>query len=261
MAEDLRDIEPLRPLLEHRPLALLSDIDGTLAPIVPHPEDAAVTPRARQAILALMEADVRVAFVTGRPLDTARQMAGIEDAYYAANHGLDVWAAGMRETPDEVRPYVAWARDVLQEIGPIDVSGVVVEDKGAILAFHYRRADVEADALAAIRSAIAGSEAAKHFRVQEGRKVYELRPPLQINKGTAARSLTERMGAKAVLAMGDDVTDLQMFEAVRAMGVPSAVVGVWNEESPEVVESADYFVRGVPGVEWLLEELVRVTGG
>jgi trehalose 6-phosphate phosphatase len=90
--------------------------------------------------------------------------------------------------------------------------------------------------------------------------VYELRPPLQIDKGTAARSLAERMGAKAILALGDDVTDLQMFEAVRAMTVPSVVIGVWNEESPEVAESADYFVRGVPGVEWLLEELVRVMG-
>jgi trehalose 6-phosphate phosphatase len=136
---------------------------------------------------------------------------------------------------------------------------VVVEDKGEILAFHYRRADVEADALAAIRSAIASSETAKHFAVQEGRKVYELRPPLQINKGTAARELAERMGAKAVLAMGDDVTDLLMFEAVRAMPVPSVVVGVWNEEWPEVVESGDYFVRGVPGVEWLLDEMVRIV--
>jgi trehalose 6-phosphate phosphatase len=260
MAEELRDIEPLRPLLEHRPLALLSDIDGTLAPIVPHPDDAHVTTRARAAILALIEGGVRVAFVTGRPLDTARRMVDIPEAYYAANHGLDVWADGREETPEEVRPYVGWAREVLREIEPIDVSGVVVEDKGAILAFHYRRADVEVDALAAIRSAIASSETARHFQVQEGRKVYELRPPMEINKGTAARSLAERMGAKAVLAMGDDVTDLQMFEAVRAMQAPSVVIGVWNEESPEVVESADYFVRGVPGVEWLLEKLVRVTG-
>ena len=261
MAEELRDIEPLRPLLEHPPLALLSDIDGTLAPIVPHPDDARVTARAREAIRALIEVGVRVAFVTGRPLDTARRMVDTEDAYYAANHGLDVWADGRAEMPEAVRPYFGWARDVLREIGPIDVSGVIVEDKGAILAFHYRRADVEDDALASIRAAIASSEAAKHFRVQEGRKVYELRPPLEINKGTAARSLAERMGAKAVLAMGDDVTDVQMFEAVREMRVPSVVIGVWNEESPEVVKCADYFVRGVPGVEWLLEELVRAIRG
>lgn len=258
MAEELRDISPLRPLLEHRPLALLSDIDGTIAPIVSHPDDSAVTSRAREALLLLIDAGIRVAFVTGRPLETARRMVAIEEAYYATNHGLDVWVPeGGRETPVEVRPYVDWARDVLREIGDIDTEGVVLEDKGAILAFHYRLAADTATALTAIKSAIARSETAKRFRVQEGRKVYELRPPLLINKGTAAQMLATRMGAASVLTMGDDVTDFEMFEGVRTMGLPNAVVGVWNAEEPEVVNQADYFVRGVAGVEWLLDQLVR----
>ena len=256
MTEELREIAPLLPLLEHRPLVLLSDIDGTLAAIVPHPEDARVTPRARECLHSLIEAGVRVAFVTGRPLEVARRMVGIEGPWFAANHGLDLFVEGRRETPEEVRPYVSWARDVLREIGTIDFPGVLIEDKGAILAFHYRRSDDEGGALAAIKLAVARSEAARRFRVQEGRKVYELRPPLAIDKGTAARSLAERMGAAAVLAMGDDVTDLRMFEEVRGMALPGAVIGVWNEEAPEVVESADWFVRGVTGVEWLLGELV-----
>lgn len=258
MAEELRDIAPLRPLLEHRPLVLLSDIDGTLAPIVPHPEDASITPRAKEAILQLIDAGVRVAFVTGRPLATARRMAGIEEAFYATNHGLEVWAPeGGVETPEEVRPYVGWARDVLREIGGIDAQGVVVEDKGAIIAFHYRLAEEPDAALAAIKGAIGRSAAARHFAVQEGRKVFELRPPLLIHKGTAARMLAARMGAASVLTMGDDVTDFEMFDGVRSLGVPNAIVGVWNAEEPEAVERADYFVRGVVGVEWLLGELVK----
>jgi len=262
MAEELRDITPLRPLLEHRPFALLSDIDGTLAPIVPHPEDGAVTPRAREALLLLIDAGVRVAFISGRPLDAARQMTGIEEAHYATNHGLDVWVPESgRETPVEVQPYIEWAREVLTEIGVIDDEGVVIEDKGAILAFHYRLARNPDFALAAIKSAVAKSETAKKFRVQEGRKVFELRPPLMINKGTAAQMLVTRMGAASVLTMGDDVTDFEMFEGVRTIGLPSAVVGVWNAEEPEVVNRADYFVRGVAGVEWLLGELVVVTRG
>ncbi len=260
MAEELRDIAPLRPLLEHRPLALLSDIDGTIAPIVPLPDDSAVTPRAREAILRLIDGGVRVAFVTGRPLETARRMVGIEEAYYATNHGLDVWAPGVgRETPVEVRPYVHWARDVLREIGGIDAEGVVIEDKGAILAFHYRMAPDAEVALTAIKSAILRSEASEHFAVQEGRKVYELRPPLLINKGTAAQMLVTRMGAASVLTMGDDITDFEMFEGVRTLGLPHAVVGVWNAEEPEVAERADYFVHGVVGVEWMLGELVRIV--
>lgn len=259
MAEELRDIAPLRSLLEHRPLALLSDIDGTLAPIVSRPEDASITPRARKAILQLIDAGVRVAFVTGRSPAMARRMAGIEEAFYATNHGLEVWVPeGGIETPEEVRPYVGWARDVLGEIGgAVDAQGVVIEDKGAILAFHYRLAEDDAAALAAIKAAIARSESARHFSVQEGRKVFELRPPLLVNKGTAARMLAARLGAGSVLTMGDDTTDFEMFDGVRSLGVPNAIVGVWNAEEPEVVERADYFVRGVVGVEWLLGELVR----
>jgi trehalose 6-phosphate phosphatase len=217
MAEELRDIAPLRPLLEKRPLALVSDIDGTLAPIVSHPDNASVTPRSRAAIQRLIERGVKVAFVTGRPLDTARRMTGIEDAIYAANHGLDVWVDGHVETPEQVFPYVAWARSVLAEIGDVKSPGVIIEDKGAILAFHYRLAPDDGAALGAILAAINRSETAKHFSIQEGRKVLELRPPLEINKGTAARAQVQRMGAAAVIGMGDDLTDIQMFDGIRGL--------------------------------------------
>lgn len=261
MAEELRDIEPLRPLLEKRPLALVSDIDGTLAPIVPHPEDASVTLRARTAIQGLIRLGVKVAFVTGRPLDTARRMAGIQKAYYAANHGLDVWVEGQVETSAKVLPYVSWARQVLAEIGEIASPGVVIEDKGAILAFHYRLAPDDTAALGAILAAVNRSAAAKHFSIQEGRKVLELRPPLEVNKGTAACDLVTRMGAAAVVGMGDDLTDIQMFEGIRGLRVPGVLIGVWNLELPEVVEAADYFVRGVEGVEWMLEEMAKAMSG
>jgi trehalose 6-phosphate phosphatase len=130
------------------------------------------------------------------------------------------------------------------------------------VAFHYRMAASEEEALAAIRSAIEGSEAAPHFRMQEGRKVIELRPPLAIDKGTAARSLLERMRARSVLAMGDDSTDVDMFRAVRSLDLRNAVVAVRNEEATrEVLANADYFVQGVEGVEWLLGELLRAIRG
>jgi trehalose 6-phosphate phosphatase len=261
MAEELRDVAPLLPLLEERPFTLLSDIDGTLAPIVSNPEDARVTARAENALRELVEAGVLVALVTGRSLEVARGMVDVPGAYFAANHGLDIFADGLVETPDEVRPYVAWAREVLRDTRTIEAPGVVIEDKGPVVAFHYRMAASEDDARAAIRLAIAGSEAASRFRVQEGRKVIELRPPLDIDKGTAARALVARMGARSVLAMGDDATDVDLFRAVREMDVRSAIVAVRNEEAtPEVLANADYFVEGVAGVEWLLGELVRVKG-
>jgi trehalose 6-phosphate phosphatase len=261
MAEELRDIEPLRPLLTRKPLAIFSDIDGTLAPIVPHPEDARISARARDAILQLIGEGVRVAFVTGRALEKARAIVDIPGAYIAANHGLNVAADGHVHTPDEVRPYVEWAQQVVRDASDLHIPGVVVEDKGPVVAFHYRMADSEEEARAAIQAVVAASEAAAHFRLQEGRKVIELRPPLAIDKGTAVETLAGQMGAQSVLTIGDDATDLDMFRGVRnlqAVGVPGASVAVWsNEVQPVVLENTDYFVRGVEGVEWLLEELVK----
>ncbi len=261
MAEELRNIEPLLPLLSLQPFAILSDIDGTLAPIVPNPEDARISPRARDAIRQLIGQGVRIAFITGRTLDKARSMVDIPEAYFAANHGLHIATDGDNWTPEEVRPYVEWARQVIHDASRRNLSGVTVEDKGPVVAFHYRRANSEEDARAAIRAAVAASEAAAHFRVQDGRKVIELRPPLAIDKGTAVATLIRRIGAKSVLAIGDDTTDLDMFRGVRELseaGLAGASVAVWSDEvEPLILETTDYFVRGVEGVEWLLEELAK----
>jgi len=261
MAEELRDIEPLRPLLDRKPFAILSDIDGTLAPIVANPEDAHISPRARDALLVLIELGAGVGFITGRALEKAREIVDIPGAYFAGNHGLNIAADGLAEAPEELRPYVAWAQQVIRDASGIKIPGVIVEDKGPVVAFHYRMADEEEPARAAIERAIGLSEAARNFRVQQGRKVIELRPPIAIDKGTAVETLAMRLGAESVLTMGDDATDLDMFRgagALRERGIPAASVAVWSYEvQPEVLEGTDYFVRGVEGVEWMLEEIVK----
>ncbi len=261
MAVELRDIGPLRPLLAAKALAVLSDIDGTLAPIVANPEDARITGRAHAALARLIERGVGVGLITGRDLDKALEMTRLPGARIAANHGLTVYADGEINTPDEVIPFIAGARDVLAEIGAIDAPGVFTEDKGPIIAFHYRNAADEESAVRAIHAAIEKSASASLFRVQKGRKVIELRPPLAIDKGTAARDLIRATGAAAVICMGDDATDIDMFQAVRASGIRSAIIAMANDEESGVMEEADYFVPGVEGVGWLLEEILRALPG
>ena len=258
-AVPLTAIEPLRPLLTVKPLGLFSDIDGTLSPIVEHPEDARVTPRCRDLLLELIGNGVRVALITGRELDVARSMAGLEGASYAASHGLDFWIDGSIEKRVAVGGYAALVDRVVKEAGGLAELGITIERKGAGIAFHYRRAADEAAALAGIERAIESTEAARQFQRIEGRKVVELRPDVEASKGTAARRLAHRLGVKSIICLGDDRTDVDMFQSVAALeeeGLEARSVAVMSPEiHADVLAAADYTVEGIGGVEWLLAEL------
>ena len=260
MAVELTNIEPLRAIIETQPLGIFSDIDGTLAPIVSNPADAAISPRAKDLLRRLIERGVKVALVSGREIEKAREIAALDGAAYAGNHGLHLWVEGRVETTESVQPYVKQAREVLVRIGDIQYPGVSVEDKGPVLAFHYRNADDQVGAREAILLAIQKAEGAGAFGVYEGRKVIELRPPLAINKGTAIVHLAEQLAIRSAIAIGDDMTDVDMFrgvEELRRQGMLGANVAVWSDEaSPELLDVTEYYVRGVPGVEWLLEQIL-----
>jgi trehalose 6-phosphate phosphatase len=205
----------------------------------------------------MIDAGVVVGLVTGRPLEKARAMAGIERAAYATNHGLEIWLDGQAQSTAEVDEYAAAARRVLEEVAGLSGDGVVVEDKGPVLAFHYRQAVDQNRARSRILESIRAAPASAGFVVHEGRKVVELRPPLALNKGTALTDLAGRLGCGSVLCVGDDTTDIDMFRAANEGGLPAASVAVANvEAAPELLEAADFRVEGVAGVEWLLGELL-----
>ncbi|TET98819.1 MAG: trehalose-phosphatase [Dehalococcoidia bacterium] len=262
MARALTSIEPLLPVIRRRPLGLLSDIDGTLSPIVARPEDAAVPDAIREALRRLAARGVKVALITGRSLDTARRMVGLDDVAYAADPGLTVWLARRREAAAGMGEYEAPDRPAEGDLQGLSqtVPGVQLENKGALLAVHYRRAEGPG-AREAILEALGRSQAAQRFRVQEGRMMVELRPPLRADKGTAMEMLIAHLGLQGAICLGDDITDIDMFAALRqqrAEGLAGAAVAVVSKEAaPEVEQAADYTVEGPEGVEWLLTEMVR----
>jgi trehalose 6-phosphate phosphatase len=249
--------------LRQEPFGLLSDIDGTLAPIVPRPEDAAVPEETRALLRGLVEKGVRVALVTGRSLESALQIAGVEGVAFAAEHGLRLWIDGRLEAAPGLAEYEALAGQAQAELRQTerDVSGVQVENKGPLLAIHYRRAKEPPAAREAVLEAVERSTAARRFRLHEGRMVVELRPPLDVDKGTAAVTLIERLGLRGAVCLGDDITDIDMFAAVsgeRAQGLAAITVAVVSEEAtPELLQAADYSLEGTEGVRWLLGEMLR----
>lgn len=220
--------------------ALFFDVDGVLAPIVSRPEDARVPDETRTELRRLAGRYGLVACVSGRTSADARAIVGLEELVYVGEHGLEL---------DQEAP--RWRAQVRAFADTVDWP---VEDKGLTLSFHYRNA---IDEEAAEQTLLAVAERARNEGLvpRFGRKVLEIRPPVDANKGTAVRYLLEQRGLRRALYAGDDSTDLDAFRALDEAVDLAVKVAVASPESPQGLrESADVVV-GTPAE--LLETVLR----
>ncbi len=246
-----------RALLAEGPAALLTDVDGTLAPIVLRPELARVDPRARAALRRLVRRLALVAVVTGRSAAEARRLVGIPGVVYVGNHGIEALHGRRRWRHPDVGRTLPLLRSTIDELASLlQRDDVRCEIKGLGASLHYRGAADPAATRAAILAALASLPWAAALRVTEGRQVVELRLPIAANKGTAAACLIRRHGLRSALFLGDDRTDLDAMETLRLAresGVRTLNVAVASSEAPpEVVAAADGVVEGVDEVAALL---------
>ena len=235
--------------------AILCDIDGTLAPIVLDPEEATVPDETRAVLREVASQYALVACITGRRALEARWIVGIEELTYSGNHGLELLRPGATEP--ELDPAVAdgarRARDFVLGLDADDVSAAQLhlENKGPIQALHWREAtDQEAAEKGA--KAIARQAKAAGLMPHWGRKVLEIRPVADIDKGTATERLLDGPPIDRALFGGDDRGDLDAFAALGRMAEEGrlravARIGVLSDEGPpELAEQADAAVSG-PG--------------
>jgi trehalose 6-phosphate phosphatase len=254
-----------------RRAALLCDIDGTIAPIVRRPDDAVVPPRTRELLAGLVRRIGLVAFVTGRGLDDGRRMIPLDGAVYVGTHGLErLDGDGTRLLEPDAEPYVA----VIQEIAEaatrdLDVAaqGLVIENKRTVVAVHYRLAADKGAAERAILAKVVEPARARGLTISTGHFVYEVRPPVPVNKGTATARLLREGDYLAGLFCGDDLTDVTGFAAIHEWGAGQrfraacAVAAVTAETPPEVTAGADVLVRATGGVSEVLGRLLEAAGG
>jgi trehalose 6-phosphate phosphatase len=259
------NVDALAPLIaDPARAAILLDIDGTLAPIVERASEARVPEPTRQLVKLLANRYGLVACVSGRRASEARAMVSIGTISYIGSHGAELLRAGWTE-PVLDREVEEWMRRV-QEFGrELDTADlrrqrVRVEDKGAIVAFHWRGARDEDAARAAVDAVAARAEAAG-LRTHWGRKVLEVRPPVRIDKGAGIAALLADTDVDSALYVGDDRTDLDAFRTLTEMAAQGRLkravrVGVRSDESPGEIEiEADFVVDGTAGVRDLLELL------
>jgi trehalose 6-phosphate phosphatase len=254
-------IATCRTVLARRPSGLFADIDGTLSPIAPTPEGAIVPDRIRAALATLAgRVDLLVA-ITGRGVDDARRLVGLDQIGYVGNHGLERWHEGRVVVHRRAEPYVPLVAGALRDLArAVPLAGLIFEDKGATASIHYRLAPDPAAARAALLRAIERSPSASGLRAVDGRLVLNLLPPLRLDKGYAVEELVREHDLRGVLFLGDDVTDLDAFRALRRLragqDIETLGVGVFSPEGPpELAELADVSVDGVDAVAALLEAL------
>lgn len=207
--------------------AVVLDVDGTLAPIVQRPEEAAVPAEARRELVDLVSRYALVACVSGRTGDDARRLVGVEGMRYVGSHGLEL-------APEAER----WRGEIHRFAASVDWP---VEDKGLTVSFHYREAENEDEALDYLKD-VAERARAAGLVPRFGRKVLEIRPPVQADKGTAVTQLLQESGLGRALYAGDDTTDIDGFRALDGLEL-GVRIAVSSDEAPsELVSAADIVV-------------------
>ena len=238
---------------DNRQLAVFLDYDGTLTPIVSHPEKALLSDSTRQTLQALaMQA--WVAILSGRDLDDVRQRVDIATITYGGSHGFDIAGPnGLRkEMATEFLPRLDM---VEQELGKqlAGIAGARLERKRFSIAAHYRNVN-ESDVSKVERAVSEVAARHRKLRKMDGKKVYELLPDIDWDKGKAVLWLLENQGLERAkvrpIYIGDDRTDEDAFRALGQRGV-----GILVSEEPRPT-AASYSLKDTTEVECFLRELV-----
>jgi trehalose 6-phosphate phosphatase len=220
--------------------ALCFDVDGTLAPIVPRPEDARVPDGTRSQLRRLAARYALVACVSGRPGEVARAIVGVPELVYVGEHGLelDPEAEAWRERIRSFAAAAPWP----------------AEEKPLSAAFHYRTAPDEQAARHELERVEADARAAG-LRTRWGRLVLEVLPPIETTKRTAVAHLLAQGGLHRALYAGDDSTDLDAFAALDGLEVGVRVAVVSPESPAALSERADVVLDSPAALVELLAEL------
>jgi trehalose 6-phosphate phosphatase len=243
---------------------LAFDFDGTLAPIVDHPDDAQLADAVAQR-LARLAGRFPVAIVTGRSVGDVRARLGAFTPHYlvgnhGAEHAADLGdAAGPQRWAAALQPL----RIAVAEQQPLLAAvGVGVEDKALSIAFHYRQAADAGRARAAIRAVLgAAMRAAPALRLHtfDGKRVVNVVAAGAPDKAHAVQRLVARSGARGALFAGDDVNDEPVFAAAPEGWVTVRIGGASDDEGRPPTR-ARWTLDGPHQMPRLLDRLLALAG-
>jgi alpha,alpha-trehalase len=252
----LAEFETLAQRLQNHTVALFTDYDGTLTPIVERPEDAVLSAAVR-SLLSHIAQHCTVAIISGRDLADVQQLVDLEQLYYAGSHGFDIAGPALRQQQEEAQaslPELDAATLQLRD-QVADLPGVRVERKKFAIAIHYRGASPEvAQQVQAIVDKVQAD--GSNLRLSQGKKIFELQPDVPWNKGYAILWLLEQLQLKedmvVPLYLGDDTTDEDGFQALRDRGI-----GIRVGPAHEATQAA-YTLSDPEAVQQFLQRLLSL---
>lgn len=243
------------------------DIDGTLSPIAPTPDEAGIYP----GVLSLLERakkHAQIAILTGRSIDDGAGMLNIDGLTYIGTHGME-WSEGLPWLhPVEIIPealnYYEPGKYLLDLVEQhlSKLPGVIVQRKRIGGTIHYRLSPDPTEARQKLLSLLRRPAQQVNMQLSEGKFALEIRVPLPIHKGRAVRQIVERYGLNAIVFAGDDRTDLDAIIEITRMrkeGISALSVVVQHHDTlPELLAQTDIVVQEVPGMVELLREMVSI---
>ncbi len=246
------------------------DFDGTLSPIVDDPTQAHIHPEAGRVLAALAEQVRAVAVITGRPARQALDLGGLEavgnavgdagkDLYLFGQYGNERWSSTNRRVISPRPPHglATFERELPRMLRRLDAGDAWIEDKGLAVAVHTRRLPAPDAAFERLLPPMRELAARHDLVVEPGKAVIEVRSP-GVHKGQVVHTLADELDAGGFLFAGDDLGDLEAFDAVaelRGRGLATLLVCSSSDEESALVAHADVVVDGPEGVLGLLELL------
>ncbi len=256
--------EEIARIAEERDHAgIFLDFDGSLAPIVDDPESARALPGTTDVLVALGRRFAVVAVVSGRPAAWVADAIGRPPGVQAHGlYGLERVLDGRLTRPPDADAIAAAAdRAAAMLRQRVEDDGVWVEHKGLAIAVHVRRArdpDAAQARMEPIVRAVAGDTGLTEVRL--GRRVIEVGPAVDRDKGTVVRSVIAEYRLRAGLVAGDDRGDIPAFEALDDVEVALRIAVASGEAPPEILAAADAIVEGPSALLEVLRTLARAAG-
>lgn len=235
-------------------MGIFSDFDGTLSEITADPERVVINPKSKECLTKLSNY-LTVGVISGRPVMNLKQMVGIENIYYAGNHGAEIDNDGLFIFPQakEAAPYI---REIYTHLSKTIMAPFGLDFKSYSASIHYRNHPKPEEAKKIIYNLLESYLSNDLLEINNGRMVVEIRIK-GINKATALKKILNNENLDSFIYFGDDTTDVDIFK----MRLPGQVnIAVENiEVNRRLYKYADYFVKDPVEVATMLHELLETV--